>query len=226
MIRTFRLYSCCIVFLLLAGYFYSCKNPAQKSTEQVAQTQRPNILFVISDDQSYPHTSAYGYKAVSTPAFDRVAREGILLTNAFVASPGCSPSRAALLSGLNCWQTREAGTHASTFPADLPIYTEVLEKAGYHVGLTGKGWGPGKVVGRPHNPAGKGLRKAQAIRPQGHQRQRLCRQLCRLPGPEGRWPALLLLVWSPGTAPPLPYRHWCQKRYESSRREGTRLPAR
>lgn len=143
--------------LLLTAAIFSCRNTPQQSVGNAtnATSTRPNILFVISDDQSYPHTSAYGYKAISTPAFDRVAREGMLLTNAFVASPGCSPSRAALLSGLNCWQTREAGTHASTFPADLPIYTEVLEKAGYHVGMTGKGWGPGKVVGREHNPAGK-----------------------------------------------------------------------
>jgi uncharacterized sulfatase len=149
-----NLSSICLLASVLL--FVSCKNSAQQSTGTVSKSNhRPNILFVISDDQSYPHASAYGYKAVSTPAFDRVAREGILLTNAFVASPGCSPSRAALLSGLNCWQTREAGTHASTFPADLPTYTDVLEKAGYHVGMTGKGWGPGKVVGRTHNPAGK-----------------------------------------------------------------------
>ncbi len=144
------------LFLLSSLFVFSCKNAPQKSnTTADRTTKKPNILFVISDDQSYPHASAYGYEAVSTPAFDRVAREGILFNNAFSASPGCSPSRAAILTGKNCWQVREAGTHASTFPADLITYPEILQRAGYLVGSTNKGWGPGKVVGRDNNPAGK-----------------------------------------------------------------------
>lgn len=118
--------------------------------------RRPNILFCISDDQAWPYASAYGCRTVETPAFDRVARQGVLFTNAFCASPGCAPSRAALLTGRNCWELREAGTHASSFPKDLQVYPELLEAAGYHVGLTGKGWGPGnwEIGGRPRNPAG------------------------------------------------------------------------
>lgn len=118
--------------------------------------KRPNILFVISDDQSYPHASAYGYKAVHTPHFDRLAMEGALFTNAFAASPGCSPSRAAILTGLNCWQLKEAGTHASSFPLELKVFPDLMEQAGYAIGLTGKGWGPGdyEISGRNRNPAG------------------------------------------------------------------------
>ena len=131
--------------------------------------RRPNILFAISDDQSYPHASAYGYRGVKTPAFDRVAREGVLFTNAFSASPGCSPSRAALLTGKNCWQLEQAGTHASSFPAHLVTYPDLLEQAGYFVGLTGKGWGPGnfKVSGRPHNPAGPSFSEKTMPAPEG-----------------------------------------------------------
>ena len=72
------------------------KIPKKKHPGASREKKRPNILFVISDDQSYPHASAYGYKAVNTPAFDRIAAEGVLFTNAYAASPGCSPSRAAL----------------------------------------------------------------------------------------------------------------------------------
>ncbi len=117
---------------------------------------RPNILIVISDDQSYPHASAYGYKAVQTPGFDRIAKEGILFTNAYAASPGCSPSRAALLTGRNDWQLEEAGTHASSFPSKYLVFPDILEQNGYVVGYTGKGWGPGnwKISGRARNPAG------------------------------------------------------------------------
>ncbi len=120
---------------------------------------RPNILIAIADDQSYAHTSYAGYKAVSTPAFDRVAREGVFFRNGFAGSPGCSPSRAALLTGRHTWQIEQAGTHASSFPAKYVVFPDLLEKAGYFVGMTGKGWAPGdyKVDGRQRNPAGPGF---------------------------------------------------------------------
>ncbi len=54
-------------------------------------SERPNVLFAVSDDQSYPHASAYGARFVTTPAFDRIAADGIIFTQAFVASPGCAP---------------------------------------------------------------------------------------------------------------------------------------
>lgn len=124
-----------------------------------AQTMRPNILFVISDDQSYPHASAYGAEFVETPAFDRIAEEGILFTNAFSASPSCSPSRAAILTGRYPWQIEEAGTHGSLFPKKYEVLPELLEAAGYIVGYTGKGWAPGgwEESGRERNPAGPGF---------------------------------------------------------------------
>ncbi|MEZ4828311.1 MAG: glycosyl hydrolase [Bacteroidia bacterium] len=129
---------------------------AQPEKTSGSRTRRPNILIAISDDQSYPHTSAYGSASFSTPGFDRVAREGILFTQAFVASPGCSPSRAALLTGRNCWQLEEAGTHASSFPKKYITFPDLLEAAGYHAGYTGKGWGPGNWAAseRYRNPAG------------------------------------------------------------------------
>lgn len=122
-----------------------------------AKGPAPNILFVIADDQSYPHASAYGMPQFPTPAFDEIAARGVLFTNAFVAAPQCSPSRAAILTGRNIWQLEEAGTHSSYFPAKFPVFTDVLEASGYFTGYTGKGWGPGnwKDAGWPHNPAGK-----------------------------------------------------------------------
>ncbi len=125
-------------------------------TSQAIGADRPNVLVAISDDQSWPHASAYGSKMVSTPHFDRIAREGVIFNNAFCASPGCSPSRAALLTGRNTWQIEHAGTHASYFDPKYVTYTDKLAEAGYFIGSTGKGWGPGDFakLGRPHNPAG------------------------------------------------------------------------
>jgi uncharacterized sulfatase len=117
---------------------------------------KPNILFAIADDHSFPHTSIYGFPEIATPGFDQVAKNGILFHNAFVAAPQCSPSRAAILTGRNIWQLEEAGTHASSFPKKFPVFTDLLESAGYKIGYTGKPWGPGnwKIEGWERNPVG------------------------------------------------------------------------
>ena len=129
--------------------------------------ERPNILIAISDDQSHPYASAYGTPEIQTPGFDRVARQGILFHSAFTPAPGCSPMRAAFLTGREIWQIGAAGTHASDFPRELPVFTEQLEQSGYHVGMTGKGWGPGRATDWPHNPAGKSYSKAKVKSPAG-----------------------------------------------------------
>jgi len=137
---------------LLAGGSLAAGNP---KVEKPAG-RRPNILFAIADDQSYPYASAYGTKGIRTPSFDEVADKGILFTNAFVAAPQCSPSRAAILTGKNIWQLEEAGTHSSYFPKKLTVFTDLLEKSGYQIGFTGKPWAPGnwKDAGWSRNPVG------------------------------------------------------------------------
>ncbi|MES2697161.1 MAG: sulfatase, partial [Verrucomicrobiota bacterium] len=120
---------------------------------------RPNILFVIADDQSYPHASAYGTTWVKTPAFDRVAREGLLFTRAYTPNAKCAPSRACILTGRNSWQLEEAANHINNFPAKFRSYVEVLGKNGYFTGYTGKGWGPGSALeldGKPRQLTGQG----------------------------------------------------------------------
>ena len=117
---------------------------------------RPNILLVIADDWSYPHAGAYGDPTVSTPAIDRLAREGALFRRAFTAAPSCTPSRAALLTGQAPHRLAEGANLWGSLPARFPVYPDLLEGAGYAVGHTGKGWGPGRFEpgGRSRNPAG------------------------------------------------------------------------
>lgn len=115
---------------------------------------RPNVLFVISDDQSWAHTGAAGYAAARTPVFDRIAGEGVLFEQAFAPTPGCSPTRAAILTGRNNWQIEHAGTHWSSFPQKYEVFPDRLEQAGYFIGMNGKGWAPGSEEGWKRNPAG------------------------------------------------------------------------
>ena len=130
--------------------------PTVGASTDIEAPRRPHILFAIADDWSWPHASAYGTSGIQTAAFDRVAWEGCLFTNAFTAAPQCSPNRAALLTGRNIWQLEEAGTHASIFPKRWPVWTDLLEDAGYHLGYTGKAWGPGdwERGGWSRNPVG------------------------------------------------------------------------
>lgn len=132
-----------------------------------AKRKRPNILLAISDDQSWLHTGTLGCRAVHTPAFDRIAAEGVLCSNAFCTAPQCSPNRASLLTGRHLWQNAEAGTHASSFPRRLIVYPDLLENAGYAVGFTGKPWGPGnwRVSGWPRNPVGEEFNQAKTATP-------------------------------------------------------------
>src|SRR5688500_11655791 len=123
--------------------------------------RRPNILFFIGDDWGMGHAGAYGCKWINTPNFDRLARKGILFTNAFTSNPKCSPSRASILTGRNTWQLKEAVNHYSIFPSEFAVYPALLENAGYTVGMTGKGWGPGEYqsTGFQHNPTGREYQK-------------------------------------------------------------------
>ena len=149
----------CYVFICACAAIFSTAT-AQDSDHTdipVGGSGRPNILFCISDDQSYAHTGANGDPVVKTPAFDRIAREGLRFTHAFCDAPTCGPSRSAILTGQPIWRLAEAGNIHSTLPAKFTTYTELLAEAGYSVGYTGKGWSPGRLEpgGRTTNPAGE-----------------------------------------------------------------------
>ena len=138
---------------LLSGFLFLC---IVLGTSTLAAAPKPNFLFIIADDWGNGHSSIAGAKWVNTPGFDRIAREGALFKNAFTSNPKCSPCRATILTGRNTWQLEEAVSHNGIFPSKFAVYPDLLEAAGYTVGYTGKGWGPGdfKAGGFKRNPAG------------------------------------------------------------------------
>lgn len=134
---------------LMAVALLSLKAAAQEgrdgaiaTTPQTKQTSPPNVLFCISDDQSWMHTSIGGDPAIATPHFDRVAREGLLFRNAFTSCPSCAPSRASVLTGQDFWRLEEGGLLFGRLGKKFPIYTDLLKRAGYQIGMTGKGYVP------------------------------------------------------------------------------------
>ncbi len=137
-------------FLIIPG----CASEGQKAKIDLPQ---PNILFLIADDWSYPHAGIYGDPVVRTPTFDQLADDGALFTNAYCASPSCSPSRAAILTGRYPHQLGSGGNLWSVISGQYPNWVSILASNGYHTGMNQKGWGPGdfQAGGYQQNPAGQ-----------------------------------------------------------------------
>ncbi len=124
------------IFLVLLTFgLAGCMQPSTNN-------DKPNILFFIMDDASI-HMSAYGYDWCNTPAFDRLAENGILFSNAYTPNAKCAPSRSSIITGRNSWQLEEAANHIVNFPAKFKTFPEVLRENGYVTVKTGKGWAPG-----------------------------------------------------------------------------------
>ncbi|MFK5972385.1 MAG: sulfatase [Flavobacteriaceae bacterium] len=123
-----------VLFLILISYCSNAQN-----------YQKPNILVIMFDDAGLD-MSAYGSEYVKTPAFDAIAKEGILFNRAYTPNAKCAPSRAAIMTGRNSWQLGAAANHVIYFPPRFMTYQEVLLKNGYVTGHTGKGYAPGKTL--------------------------------------------------------------------------------
>ncbi|MGQ8337771.1 sulfatase family protein [Sunxiuqinia sp. A32] len=116
-----------------------------------ANNNKPNILFAISDDQSFAHTSFVGCDFVNTPAFDQVAREGVYFSNCYAGSPGCAPSRSSIVTGRYPWQNEQSGQHASSWMKKYIPFIDLLEQNGYVTGRTGKGVDPFQYARSPED---------------------------------------------------------------------------
>jgi arylsulfatase A-like enzyme len=119
---------------------------------------QPNVLFVFADDWGR-QASAYAKldrpgginDTVSTPAFDRVASEGVLFRNAFVNAPSCTPCRSSLLSGQYFWRTgRGAILQGARWDSEIPSWPLLLNDTGYHIGKSWKVWSPGAPADAPY----------------------------------------------------------------------------
>ena len=104
---------------------------------QKSKAKRPNIIFIMSDDHAYQAISAYDDKLLQTPNIDRLAKEGMLFTNASVTNSICAPSRATILTGKH---THINGKVDNYFPFDTTQVTfpQIFKKNGYKTAMFGK----------------------------------------------------------------------------------------
>ena len=119
--------------------------------QDAAAIRPPNVIVVFTDDQGYGDLSCYGHPTIHTPNIDRLAAQGMKLTQFYVASPVCSPSRAALLTG--CYPKRVGMHEHVIFPAydyglhpDEVTIADALKTRGYATGCFGK-WHLGHRAG-------------------------------------------------------------------------------
>jgi arylsulfatase A-like enzyme len=101
-----------------------------------AQAERPNILFIMTDDHAAHAIGAYGSRVNQTPHLDRVAREGALLTNVFATNSICTPSRAVILTGQ--YSHINGVTVFNRFDSGRMTVARLLQQEGYYTGMVGK----------------------------------------------------------------------------------------
>jgi arylsulfatase A-like enzyme len=123
----------------------------------MAQTQRPNIVFLLADDLGYGDLSSYGQKQIATPNLDKLAAEGLRFTQAYSGSTVCAPSRCCLFTGKHTGHALIRGNGATELGLSKgdTIIPEVLKRAGYQNGIFGK-WALGGM-GTSGYPLDKGF---------------------------------------------------------------------
>ena len=109
----------------------------KQATKKIQAGRRPNIVFIMSDDHAYQAISAYSNRLTQTPNIDRIAKEGMLFSNACVTNSICAPSRAVILTGKH---SHLNGKIDNNFPFDTTNITfpQLLQANGYETAMFGK----------------------------------------------------------------------------------------
>lgn len=149
-----------VLLFCSVSLFNSCKNAYQPKKEETSK--RPNIVFIMADDHAYQAISAYSNRLIETPNIDRIAKEGMLFTNASVTNSICAPSRAVILTGKHSHINGKID-NLNEFDTTNVTFPQLLQKSGYqtaifgklHFGNNPKGFDEFKILpgqGRYYNP--------------------------------------------------------------------------
>jgi arylsulfatase A-like enzyme len=104
---------------------------------QESRPVQPNIIFIFTDDHSFQTLSAYDNRYIETPNLDRIAKDGVIFTNSFVANSISAPSRATLLTGKHSHANGQL-TNEDVFDGSQQTFPKLLQQAGYQTALIGK----------------------------------------------------------------------------------------
>ncbi len=134
--KTFYILLVAFIFNLTLGSPSSAENPVRST---------PNVIYILADDLGYGDLSCWGNRKLKTPNIDRLAIEGLKLTNHYSANTVCTPSRHSLMAGQHAGHclARGNGTEAKlALIEEMTVLPEVFKAAGYATGMYGK-WGLG-----------------------------------------------------------------------------------
>jgi len=122
--------------LLICGLVAGTAGSVSAKTKAI-EPKRPNIVFIMTDDHSYQTLSAYDRRFIKTPGLDRIAKEGVIFTNSFVANSICAPSRAVMLTGKHSHANGQRDNR-DIFNGNQQTYPKLLQQSGYQTALIGK----------------------------------------------------------------------------------------
>ncbi len=130
----------CARWLVLLAIVSCCQTAP--AAETGSRTEKPNLIWIWADNLGYGDLAVYGGRSVRTPAIDRLAAEGVRLTQYYVAHTVCSPSRAALLTGRQPFRTGVVDVLRPDSPTGLAneeiTLAEALRSSGYATQAIGK----------------------------------------------------------------------------------------
>ena len=121
------------LFLILTFCISSCQTRRQEDNI----VQKPNILFIMTDDHTTQAMSSYGSNLIETPNLDRLSNEGMMFNNCFVNNSICAPSRAAILTG-KLSHINGVTDNSKVFDGSQMTYPKLLQEAGYQTSVIGK----------------------------------------------------------------------------------------
>ena len=127
-----------LTLIVISGiYFLACTTKNEGPSNDPLTSDRPNIIFFLTDDHRYDCLGFLGHPFLTTPGLDRIAKEGVYLKNAFVTTSLCSPSRASILTGLYAHEHRVVDNYHEV-NRDLIFFPQYLQQAGYETAFIGK----------------------------------------------------------------------------------------
>lgn len=130
------------LIVLTLCFVVACQAPPSQTSAEAPVP--PNMVLIIADDMGWNDSGAYGHAGIQTPNLDRLAREGIRFTQAFLTTSSCSPSRSSIITGRYPHSTDAEQLHMP-LPAEQITFVEELRKAGYWTGAAGK-WHLGPAI--------------------------------------------------------------------------------
>jgi arylsulfatase A-like enzyme len=126
-----------LLILLVTSSIFLTSCQVQKDSNGNDSKKRPNIVFIMSDDHAYQAISAYSDHLIKTPNIDRIAKEGMLFSNASVTNSICAPSRATILTGKHTHINGKVDNH-NLFDTTQVTFPQLFKKAGYQTAMFGK----------------------------------------------------------------------------------------